>query len=1027
MEKPELWRERAAIAVLLSSGPAMALMFAALGPSLPMIAANFSAQGGAMTAQMIMATPGMGVVVGGLVSGFVIARVGVRGVLIASLLLYAIAGAAGLLVSDIWALFAARFLLGVAAAHLSACTLSLVGAWFTETERARILGYQAGVAGAVSVTMLLLGGTLAEWGGWRAPFALYLSALPVLAVALWAIPPSAAPIARATATDWREIGGLWPIYLLVLVLFLAYFMTSIQLTFLLAGDGISSPFERSLVIGGGVLAGGIAGGSFGPLYRAMGRRGTRLFLVTLMAVGFALIGIAHDVRLVALGAILCGGGGGLINPYVGSLVLARASAEMRGRALGFMIMTFYIADFLNPWAVYPVRVSLGIHAAFLVAAGLLFLGLLASWRMGARAAAVATAVALALCAGGDAVAASPEGPPGQASYMQNCSTCHGSALVNGGAPPVGGPAFIAKWAGRAADDLYQLIVTTMPRGASGSLTAQQYREAFDYIVTANGYAVTAGKLTIDPAALARHETAPEPILPMLVAFNGHATGTGPGDAELAAAPDGSWLTYNRDYQGRRFANLSQITPENVRNLAPVCMFQAGEAGSFETSPLIDGDRIYITTTHRTFALDATDCRKIWEHVYKPPSAAEGLPVNRGAALYQGKVLRGTPDGHVIALDAATGALLWDVWVANSAHGYNINGAPAVFGGKVYVGEGGADRGATGHIYAFDVETGKMAWTFDPVPTGKQPGAETWGPKSRTGGTVVGGGSSWTAMTVDPKERLLYVPIGNPGADMDGSLRPGDNLYSDSVVVLHTDTGRLAWYAQQIPHDTHDWDTSAAPALYDLDGKKFMAVASKDGWLYRYDRATHKLLGRSETTTHLNADKPMGPGDILHVCPGTLGGAEWHGPAFDPIDRMLFVGNVDWCGTFKVERAAGSTFGGGMDWDPPEKASGWLKGFDASTGQEKWSRHIDGPMLAGLTPTASGLLFTGAPKGEFWALSAKTGEILYRFNTGGAIAGGVSTYAISGRQYVAVPSGNASQNIWHSTGAPTLVVFALPGE
>jgi len=167
----------------------------------------------------------------------------------------------------------------------------------------------------------------------------------------------------------------------------------------------------------------------------------------------------------------------------------------------------------------------------------------------------------------------------------------------------------------------------------------------------------------------------------------------------------------------------------------------------------------------------------------------------------------------------------------------------------------------------------------------------------------------------------------------------------------------------------------------------MAVASKDGWLYRYDRATHKLLGRSETTTHLNADKPMGPGDILHVCPGTLGGAEWHGPAFDPIDRMLFVGNVDWCGTFKVERAAGSTFGGGMDWDPPEKASGWLKGFDASTGQEKWSRHIDGPMLAGLTPTASGLLFTGAPKGEFWALSAKTGEILYRFNTGGAIAGG----------------------------------------
>jgi outer membrane protein assembly factor BamB len=172
---------------------------------------------------------------------------------------------------------------------------------------------------------------------------------------------------------------------------------------------------------------------------------------------------------------------------------------------------------------------------------------------------------------------------------------------------------------------------------------------------------------------------------------------------------------------------------------------------------------------------------------------------------------------------------------------------------------------------------------------------------------------------------------------------------------------------------------------------------------------------------------MLPGDVVHVCPGTLGGAEWNGPAFDPVNRMLFVGNVDWCGTFKVERAAGSTFGGGMDWDPFEKASGWLKAFDAATGEEKWSRHIDGPMLAGLTPTASGILFTGTPTGEFWALSAKTGEVLYRFNTGGAIAGGISTYQAAGRQYVAVASGNASQTIWHSTGAPTLIVFALPPE
>jgi glucose dehydrogenase len=337
-----------------------------------------------------------------------------------------------------------------------------------------------------------------------------------------------------------------------------------------------------------------------------------------------------------------------------------------------------------------------------------------------------------------------------------------------------------------------------------------------------------------------------------------------------------------------------------------------------------------------------------------------------------------------------------------------------------VGEGGADRGATGHIYAFDAETGTLAWTFDPVPTGAMPGAETLGK-----GASVGGGSSWTAMTIDPNSRLLYVPIGNPGADMDGALRPGDNLYTDSIVALHADTGKLAWYAQQIPHDIHDWDTSAAPALYELDGRTYMAVASKDGWLYRYDGATHRLLGKSETTTHLNAERPMAPGDVLHVCPGTLGGAEWNGPAFDPVNRSLFVGAVDWCGTFKVERSAGSTFGGGMDWDPVSTAAGWIRAFDAVSGEERWRRRIDGPMLAGLTPTASGLVFTGAPNGEFWALSAVTGEILYRFNTGGAIAGGISTYDVGGRQYVAVASGNASPTIWHSTGSPTLIVFALP--
>jgi PQQ-dependent dehydrogenase (methanol/ethanol family) len=618
--------------------------------------------------------------------------------------------------------------------------------------------------------------------------------------------------------------------------------------------------------------------------------------------------------------------------------------------------------------------------------------------------------------------AGAEAPGGGGSqvYAAHCAMCHGPALRGGGAPPLAGSTFLARWSGREAGELTTLIATTMPGNASGKLSPEQYRDVDDFILTANGFRPGAKILAVDGAGPAKPAPGPEPALPAAPASVGHATGDAPDDAELASAPPGEWLTYNRDYQGRRFSPLTGITPRNVSRLAPVCLFQAGEGGSFEGSPIVYRGRLYLTTTHDTFAIDAATCKKIWEYDYTPPGA-EGLPANRGVALYRGKILRGTSDGHILALDAATGALLWDAWIANSLHGYSINGAPAAFGGKIYFGEGGADRDATDHVYALDVETGKVAWTFNPIPAVGEPGAETWGK-----GTAMGGGSSWTTITVDPTERLLYVPIGNPGADMDGALRPGDNLYTDSVVVLGADTGTLAWYVQQQPHDTHDWDTAAAPAIYDVGNRQFLAVASKDGWLYLYDRATKKRIARAEIDTHLNTDVPMSPGVPVRVCPATLGGAEWNGPAFDPKAGMLFVNAVDWCGALKTETAPGARFGGSFELDPIEQATGWLRAFDAVTGAEKWKRHFDGPMVAGVTPTASGLLFTGLSTGEFVALDALSGKTLYGFNTGGAVAGGISTYEAGGRQYVAVPSGSASRTIWHSTGSPTLVIFGLPG-
>jgi PQQ-dependent dehydrogenase (methanol/ethanol family) len=992
----------------------MALMFAALGPALPLVAGHY---GGAMTAQAVMTMPGIGVVAGGAIGGLIIDRLGIRPTLYLALLIYALAGATGLAAPVLWALLAARFLLGLAVAHVSNCCLTLLGGWFDEASRARILGYQAAVAGAVSVTLLLAGGQLAEVGGWRAPFSLYLLALPVLGLALLAIPRTAAPPVMATRTDWAAIVALWPIYLLVGGLFLAYFMTSVQLTFLLAGDGVASPVTRSIVIGTGVASGGVFGGLFGPIRRLAGQRRTRLLLIGLMAAGFALIGLSHNVVLIAVGAVLCGGGGGLINPYVSGLMLARAPLAMRSKALGFMFMTFYLADFLNPWAVYPFRAAFGIHGAFLAAAGFLALGMVASWRVGAsKQAALAGLIALFIAgpAGADAPAAT-----GAAIYAERCATCHGSVLRGGGAPPLAGPTFQARWNGKPAADLYRLIATTMPLNAVGGLTPAEYRAVTDFVMAGNGYLPANPVLKVDPAA--KPAEAPDPVLPAAATLIGKSIGTAPDDADIAHPSDEDWPTYNRDYLGQRFSALKQITTANVNRLAPTCIFQTGDIGSFEASPVVWRGRLYVTTTHSTFAIDAASCKELWRHTYTPPGA-EGLPVNRGVALYRGKVLRGTPDGHVVALDAETGKLLWDVWVANSLHGYNINGAVAAFGGKVFTGQGGADRGATGHIYAFDVETGKLAWTFDPVPTGKQPGAESWAK-----GTEQGGGSSWTSITVDPRTRQLYIPVGNPGADMDGDLRPGNNLYTDSVVVLNADTGKLDWYIQQIPHDTHDWDTAAAPALYEIGGRKFMAVASKDGWLYLYDRDTKELLAKSEIDTHLNADKPLLPGVEMRVCPGTLGGAEWNGPAYDPVNRMLFINSVDWCGGFNRQTAPGSTFGGSLKFDPIEQVTGWVHCFDAVTGAQKWVRHTDGPMVAGVTPTAGGLVFTGTPSGAFWGLDARTGDILYEFQTGGAIGGGISSYAVSGRQYIAVASGSASKTIWKTAGAPTLIIFALPVE
>jgi PQQ-dependent dehydrogenase (methanol/ethanol family) len=652
-----------------------------------------------------------------------------------------------------------------------------------------------------------------------------------------------------------------------------------------------------------------------------------------------------------------------------------------------------------------------------------------------RGACLGIGAALMLAAGAGAAvqelapkAAGPSFSPaaavrGRQLYATACASCHGANLEGGGGPALTGPGFQVRMtsAGHAFSELDSAL-HRMPRQAPGTLTSQQYADLKAYILSVNAKAglSTPGRAKAKSAgAAAKAEQLP--AAPASVAM---ASTSAPTDAELQNQPDGDWLMFNRDYKGSRYSPLSQITAANADKLQPVCILQMGTGGAFMSSPVFYNGVGYTTTAYGVQAFDGATCQRKWIYTYAP-SDPDGVPTNRGLALYDGKVYRGTTDGHLLALDAATGALLWNVKVADSSLAYTVGAAPVVFQGRVFVGLTGGDYGAPGHIYAFDARTGQLIWTFNAIPKGNEPGAETWAK-----GWDAGGGSTWSTFAVDPAEGLVYAPIGNPAPDLQTSERPGANLYTNSVVALDAATGKLRWYAQQASSDYHDWDTAAAPVIYEQDGRRLMAVGSKDGYVYIYDRDSHVLVSKTAITTIKNADVPLVLDKDVFVCPGWAGGVEWYGPAHDPALKTIFVGSDDWCGDYRLARAepykpGAVYFGGEVKMADPKTQRGWVYALDGASGKVVWSYHAERPIIGGVTPTAGGVVLTGGTNGDFLVFDGKDGRVLYRFNTGGAIGGGVSTYLAGGRQYVAVQSGNRSMLPFGVEGMPTIVVFALP--
>lgn len=633
---------------------------------------------------------------------------------------------------------------------------------------------------------------------------------------------------------------------------------------------------------------------------------------------------------------------------------------------------------------------------------------------------------------------------GRAEYGKYCAVCHGANLEGGAGVALVGATFARTWGGghHGLHDFYDVIAKQMPKNAPGSLSDDENLAIAAYILSMNAYSTGAvglsfGSLDVDlgtpegasegattsasrtgasPQTAGSAATYPQRATKIL-----EASGSRPTDDDLLHIHDSDWLTFNRTLAGDRFSPLHQIDVRNANKLQVNCVLQLGELGSFRSSPVVFEGLLYLTTTHKVTAVDGSNCATVWSYTYVPVDP-EHLHGNLGVALYQGKVFRGTTDGHLLALDAKTGQVLWDIRVGDGAKGYEIAGAPVAFEGKVFTADSGTDVGITGHVYAFDVNTGALIWDFSVVAEGDDPEADSWG-----NGTLHGGGATWSSMSIDPLRNLLFVPTGSSPATFNDKQRPGADVYTDSVVALSIPTGRLAWYVQQVPHDVHGWDTAAAPALFEQAGRPYMAVASENGLMYIYDRDSHQTLSQTQFTSRENIDTPVKLDAPVHVCPGSLG--QYNGVAYSPSLKMLFLGAADRCGALQLGDpyyVGGNVYLNGVfKTNPRDQQSGWLKGFDAGSGRQIWSVHVKDPILAAVTPTAGNILLTGNSGGDFTVYNAKTGNLEYRFATGGPVAAGISTYTVAGKQYIAVPSGNSSRDSASASGSATLEVFSLP--
>jgi alcohol dehydrogenase (cytochrome c) len=632
---------------------------------------------------------------------------------------------------------------------------------------------------------------------------------------------------------------------------------------------------------------------------------------------------------------------------------------------------------------------------------------------------------------------------GEVLYQKECALCHGLELDDGAAPAIVGSTFRKTWSmlGANVAELYNRIATTMPPRQDNFLSEDQNLDILSYLLGRNNVLRGTEALRNDYDYLAAIPIARgDETLDISVTFieglyGVEPTGNGPDMNELLNAGNNSddWLHHNKSYKGIRYSALNEINTSNVDELVQVCAYQMNSRAPLQTGPIVYQGIMYVTDATHTAAINAATCQKIWTHDWMPKDRMV-WGNNRGVAIKDGYVVRGTPDGYLFALDSTDGNLLWARQVADPWLGETFTMPPTVFEDMILIGPAGSENAISGWLGAFSLTDGDLIWKFMTVPDAAAGGGESWGNPE---GIKLGGGAVWTPLSFDLELGEVYVAVTNPAPDLPAYLRPGDNLYTNCIVALDILTGELKWYKSIVPNDDHDWDlTQVTPVLKaGVDGvsRDMVATVGKDGILRTLDKRTHQPLYETPITTILNADIPVTREGVV-ACPGVTGGVLWSSPAYHPGEKILLTSSIDYCSRFRaasnVRFIPGQLYMGG-DARHEGDMSGWITAVDVESGETRWKHQTEFPNVAAVTTTAGGLAISGTLAGDLLFFDVATGAVLNSIATGAQIGGGNISYSVEGKQHIAVGSGLGMLTIRPpQLGLPrqsSIIVYALPSN